>query len=66
MLAGSFHNSNHDTKLVIAKSITRAVLAVHSADLVHKNAWPDAIIAFSSTKDQDTTANLVGLSGPVL
>lgn len=49
-----------DTKLVIAKSITRAVLAVHSANFIHKNIRPDTILVFGGSTDQDATAYLVG------
>ena len=49
-----------DAKYRIAKSITRGVLAVHAADFVHKSIRPDSILVFSSPKDQDIRAYLVG------
>ena len=49
-----------DAKYRIAKSITRGTLAVHAADFVHKSIRPDNILVFSSPRDQDTRAYLVG------
>ncbi|KAL8866398.1 MAG: hypothetical protein Q9174_006325, partial [Haloplaca sp. 1 TL-2023] len=49
-----------DNKLVIAKAITRAILAVHSAKFVHKNVRPDTILVFLGPTPQKTAAYLVG------
>ena len=49
-----------DAKLVIAKAITRGVLAVHSADFVHKNIRPDTILVFSGPEERNIKAYLVG------
>ncbi|KAL8969165.1 MAG: hypothetical protein Q9183_002123 [Haloplaca sp. 2 TL-2023] len=49
-----------DVKVVIAKAITRAILAVHSANFVHKNVRPDTILVFNEPTPQSTAAFLVG------
>lgn len=49
-----------DAKYRIAKSVARGVLAVHAADFVHKSIRPDSILVFSSPRDQDIRAYLVG------
>ncbi|KAL8969277.1 MAG: hypothetical protein Q9183_002075 [Haloplaca sp. 2 TL-2023] len=49
-----------DVKFVIAKAITRAILAVHSANFVHKNVRPDNILVFAEPEPQKTGAFLVG------
>ncbi|KAL8790277.1 MAG: hypothetical protein Q9195_006435 [Heterodermia aff. obscurata] len=49
-----------DAKYAIAKSLTRGVLAVHSADFVHKSIRPDNILVFNDSNDQETKAYLVG------
>ncbi|KAL8869942.1 MAG: hypothetical protein Q9174_003898 [Haloplaca sp. 1 TL-2023] len=49
-----------DVKLVIAKAITRGILAVHSANFVHKNVRPDTILVFTEPTPQKTATYLVG------
>ena len=49
-----------NAKYRIATCVTRGVLAVHSADFVHKSIRPDTILVFSTLQDQDIKAYLVG------
>lgn len=49
-----------DAKYMIAKSLSRGVMAVHSASFVHKNIRPDNIVAFSGNEGRDVSAYLVG------
>ena len=49
-----------DAKLIIAKSLARGVLAVHSADFVHKNIRPDNTVIFDSSQTRSMKAYLVG------
>jgi serine/threonine protein kinase len=49
-----------DAKYCLSKSIARSVMAVHSADFVHKNIRPDTIVVFEENGNPLPVSFLVG------
>ena len=49
-----------DAKYAIARCVARGVLAVHSADFVHKSIRPDTVLVFRGHRDENIKAYLVG------
>ncbi|KAJ9503192.1 hypothetical protein H2202_001346 [Exophiala xenobiotica] len=52
--------SSLDARFRIARSLARSVMAVHSADLVHKNIHPETIVVFEDSSQSLPSSFLVG------
>jgi hypothetical protein len=49
-----------DAKFRLARSLARSIMAVHSADFVHKNVRPETIVVFEDSEDSLPVSYLVG------
>jgi hypothetical protein len=52
--------SSLDARFRLARSLARSIMAVHSADLVHKNVRPETIVVFEDSGDPLPISYLVG------